>query len=131
MLPLALGNSFSSLSVYFIKLSTTNYCTHTSINITPHLPLTVVMGICSFRIRWGPLWVGINYYNWYISSLLSLRFLFLFIFLFCKKEFFFLAISFFESKVVICLCSAYAYAVFMPMHCLCLCSVFPAWCVLV
>ena len=22
----------------------TNYCTHTSINITPHLPLKVVMG---------------------------------------------------------------------------------------
>ncbi len=36
---------FSSLSVYFIKLSTTNYCTHTSINITPHLPLKVVMGL--------------------------------------------------------------------------------------
>jgi hypothetical protein len=35
----------SSLSVYFIKLSTTNYCTHTSINITPHLPLKVVMGL--------------------------------------------------------------------------------------
>ena len=28
----------SSLSVYFIKLSTTNYCTHTSINITPISP---------------------------------------------------------------------------------------------
>ncbi len=36
---------FSSLSVYFIKLSTTNYCTHISINITPHLPLKVVMGL--------------------------------------------------------------------------------------
>ncbi len=59
---------FSSLGVYFIKLSTTNYCTHTSINITPPLPLKVVMGRIIvfvgfiYRIRWGPLWVGINYY---------------------------------------------------------------------
>ncbi len=48
---------FSSLGVYFIKLSTTNYCTHTSINITPHLPLKVVMGLIivfvgfKYRIR--------------------------------------------------------------------------------
>ncbi len=38
-------NKIPSLSVYFIKLSTTNYCTHTSISITPHLPLKVVMGL--------------------------------------------------------------------------------------
>jgi hypothetical protein len=37
----------------------TNYCTHTSINITPHLPLKVVMGLIIiflvlyvYRIRW-------------------------------------------------------------------------------
>ncbi len=54
---------------YFIKLSTTNYCTHTNINsITPHLPLKVVMGLIIvfvgyiYVVRWGPLWVGINYY---------------------------------------------------------------------
>ncbi len=35
----------SSFSVYFIKLSTTIFCTHTYINITPHLPLKVVMSL--------------------------------------------------------------------------------------
>ena len=59
----------SSFSIYFIKLSTTNYCTHTNINsITPHLPLKVVMGLIIvfvgyiYVVRWGPLWVGINHY---------------------------------------------------------------------
>ena len=59
----------SSFSVNSIKLSTTNYCTHTNINsITPDIPLKVVIGLIIVFVgyinvvRWGPLWVGINHY---------------------------------------------------------------------
>jgi hypothetical protein len=60
--------------VYFIKLSTTNYCTHTNININPHLPLKVVTSLIIvfmgfiYRVRWGPLWVGIKTGRKYIKA---------------------------------------------------------------
>jgi hypothetical protein len=102
---------FSSFSVYFKKLSATNYCTHTSINsITPHLPLKEVMGLFIvflgyiYRVGWGPLWVGINYYTSNLLSLSTFNVLF--------------AISFFESELEV------AYAVLMLMQCSCFCSAF-------